>query len=154
MVRELNVTFASYHPTKLLMRLVLPLLALFIGSIQCDAKPKPEAVKAVDLPREIFTGENLKTETDMRRIVETIKITPQGARFSKQQLKGMSDILGALLNVAASEKIESVRFSTSCDLFLTLDSTLSEKKAWKQIQSKAQDAEPLADLAAVVAALK
>ncbi|HUG10945.1 MAG TPA: hypothetical protein VMM36_08020 [Opitutaceae bacterium] len=139
---------------KILIRALLLILGLCIGFIQCGAKPKPEEVEAVDLPREIFTGENLKTEADMRRVVETIKIAPRGARFSKQQLKGMEDILVALLNVAASEKIDLVRFSASCDLFATLDSTMSGKEGWRTIQSEAKGEDHLVDLAAVIAVMK
>lgn len=135
------------------MRMLLLIGTLSAMCLPCDAKTK-EAVKAVDLPKAIFTGENLKTEADLRSLIEAIKITPKGAVFSAEQLKGMKEILVALQGVAASEKIKSISFSVSCDLFAALDATLAGKRAWQKFRDANPGDSRLIELGAVVAAVQ
>ncbi|MBP6865854.1 MAG: hypothetical protein KBC32_11390 [Candidatus Didemnitutus sp.] len=93
---------------------------------------------SVSPPKSFQAIAEQKTSADLEKILGEFEIRPRRGRLSREEMLSLVTIFMQIDSLADAHKMGVVCLPSSCDLFASLDASLSATPGWDILQQRAQ----------------
>lgn len=115
-------------------RALLCVVLLLCG---CGDRRGTDAAVSITPPQSLLSLTEQKTAADLERILGEFEIHPRRGRLSDREMLSLVPIFMQIDSLADAQKMGVVCLRSSCDLFASLDASLSGTPGWDILQQRA-----------------